>query len=220
MNKGHVKFIVSFSIIACILLYVFEQVLGFNYEMKTLSKIVIFLSVPCLYLILFVPIKNKNIKNSSWILSILLAALTFLIIWLGYFLFGQWVDFQSIQEEMKQKSGITKESFIWISLYVVLGNSFLEEFFFRGFVFKQLLQNEKKKLGYLLSAGLFAVYHVAIFQTWFTMWIMVIVLFALFTVGILFNYLTEKANSFLASWLIHISADIAIISIAFKVFVW
>jgi membrane protease YdiL (CAAX protease family) len=119
---------------------------------------------------------------------------------------------------METKSKITAANFIFIAIYITLGNSLLEEFFFRGFIFLNLRQLGKEKFAYLFSALLFAIYHISIFQSWFTLPLMLLSLFGLFTIGIVFNWLNTKTNTIINSWIVHIFADLAIILIGLKLF--
>jgi len=144
IQKGHVFYIFLSAILACFFLYYMEQVLQVTYVIKTITKISVFLFIPSAYFLLFSRKKENSALISSWTMSFLLAIGTFCGVWIGYFLFGQFVDFKAIQYELQTKSGITQQTFLWISFYVVLGNSFLEEYFFRGFIFKQLAKNNQK----------------------------------------------------------------------------
>ena len=76
-------------------------------------------------------------------------------------------------------------------------------------------QAGNKVFAYLFSSVLFAIYHVAIFATWFNVWLILLALLGLFIVGILFNWLNTKSNNFLNSWILHIMADIAVVSIGY-----
>jgi membrane protease YdiL (CAAX protease family) len=97
-------------------------------------------------------------------------------------------------------------------------NSFLEEFFFRGFVFLNVYETGNKGWAYLFSALLFALYHIAIFATWFNIPLMLLALFGLMVIGFVFNYLDTLSNNFLNSYLVHIFANLAIVLIGLALF--
>ncbi|WP_369404955.1 CPBP family intramembrane glutamic endopeptidase [Piscibacillus salipiscarius] len=80
----------------------------------------------------------------------------------------------------------------------------LEEFYFRGFIFLKFYQSGYHVLGYIFSSALFAIYHVAIFATWFNFELILLALAGLFVVGLIFNWLNTKSNNFLNSWILHI----------------
>jgi membrane protease YdiL (CAAX protease family) len=221
MNK---KYIITSSLITCIILYFVEQVLGVNYAVKTLSKVVLFILIPYLYIKIvkkstlreelnFRKLDKKHLK-----LGFLFGISSFLIILAAYFLVGQYIDFNSIAVELENKSKITPANFIFVGLYITFGNSFLEEFFFRGFIFLSLYELKTKRLAYIYSSVLFGLYHITIFKTWFNLGLISLALFGLIAVGFIFNWLDTKSENFINSWIVHIVADSAIILIGFRMF--
>lgn len=207
--------IVFTSILSCFFLYFVERILLVNYETKTISKVLLFTLIPILYWKFYRNFSiKKTEKKKNFLLSILLSITTFSVIWIGYILFGKLVNFYSIKAEL----GLSANEFLLRGIYIILGNSFLEEFFFRGFIFLNLYQQGLKKFAYIFSSVLFAVYHIAMFQSWFPLPIMLLVLFSLFVVGVVFNYLCRRVSSFRGSWVVHASSDLAIISIGLNIF--
>ena len=209
-----IYFILLAAIFACFLLYFIERILLVNYETKTISKILLFTLIPILYWKFFSRSSIQFEKKKTFLLSIVLSVVTFSVIWIGYLLFEPLVDFDSIKAEL----GLTQTEFLLRGIYITLGNSFLEEFFFRGFIFFNMYELGLKKFAFLFSSVLFAVYHIAIFQSWFPLPIMLLVIFSLFVVGLVFNYLCMRVASFKGSWMVHASADLAIILIGWTVF--
>lgn len=212
--KKSVFFIVISSIIVCFFLYFVERVLIVNYETKTICKILFFTTIPLIYWTFFKRYFLKTERKKTFFLSILLSVMTFSVIWMGYFIFHSIIDFQSIHQELR----LSENSYILRGIYIIFGNSFLEEFFFRGFIFLNLMMLGLKKFGYIYSSALFAIYHIAMIQTWFSFWIIILILISLFVVGFVFNYLCSKVSSFTGSWIVHISADLAIIMIGWVMF--
>lgn len=217
-------FIIVSSLIACIILYLLEQAIAVDYVTKTMAKLVLFVAIPYIYLKL---IKKSTVKDSLNLgkfetstlkLGLILGLASFVIIIAAYFIFRGYIDFNAIAHELQSKSRITPSNFILVGLYITFGNSFLEEFFFRGFIFLNLYNKGAKKLAYIYSAVLFGVYHIAIFKTWFNPILMGLALFGLITVGIIFDWLDTKTENFMNSWLVHILADSAIIIIGLKMF--
>lgn len=212
------------SLAVCVVLYFIEQVLEVNYAVKTLSKVILFTLIPYIYIkfikksSLVVELNLKNINKNRFRLGLLFGLTSFFIILIGYFIFKQAIDLQTIASELQQKSKITPANFAFVGLYITLGNSFLEEFFFRGFIFLNLYNMRKSRLAYVYSSLLFGLYHIAIFKTWFSTWIILLCLAGLITVGFVFNWLNTKSNSFINSWVVHILADSAIIIIGLRMF--
>lgn len=218
MRKGY---LIASSLISIIILYIIEQILGVNYLIKTISKILLFILVPLFYL-KFIK-RNKitkalNLRKVNIKLGLLLGTISFVSVIIAYFIFKGRIDNNSIIYELQSKSKINKNNFILVGTYITLANSFLEEFFFRGFIFLNLFEEGYKKTAYIFSALLFSLYHITIFKTWFNIYIMLIAILGLFSIGIIFNYIDTLSKNFLNSWIVHIFADIAIILIGISLF--
>lgn len=215
--------IIGLSIIICGGFYSVEQFTELNYLFTTGCKIVLFGVIPY---IIYYKIENtspmKIIKRSSnknsIKLGIILGTMIIVIIWTTYFIVKSYIDLDLIAKELMGSNLITPKNFPFVALYITFGNSFLEEFFFRGFIFLQIHSKGYKKLAYIFSSGLFAVYHVAIFKTWFNPWLIALALFGLFIGGLIFDYINLKSKSILNSWIVHICADISIMVIGFIMF--
>lgn len=221
MNK---RFIIGSSFIACIILYYVEQEIGVNYAVKTLTKVLLFTLIPYVY-IKFIKKSNlrealnfKKIEKVHFNLGFLFGIASFLIIIITYFIIGQYINFNSIAVELGSKSKITGTNFIYVGTYITFGNSFLEEFFFRGFIFLSLYELRYTKLAYVYSSVLFGIYHIAIFKTWFNLGLIALALLGLVVVAFIFNWMDTKSKNFINSWIVHILADSAIILIGFKMF--
>lgn len=206
--------IVVTSILSCLFLYFIERILLVHYETKTISKILLFSLLPLLYWKFFKRSTSKTEKKKNFLLSIIFSAATFSIIWIGYFIFQPLINFNSINDELE----LSQSEFLLRGIYIIVGNSFLEEFFFRGYIFLNLYELKLKKIAYIFSSILFAVYHIAMFQSWFPLPIMLLVLLSLFVIGFVFNYLCTRVSSFTGSWMVHASADLAIILIGWYTF--
>lgn len=221
MNKKY--FIIWVSIVACFLMFLIEQVFEVPYLVKTISKIILFISIPIYYI---KRVEDNNLRDGFNLkvdkqrlrLGFLFGVISFLVIILAFYLCRELIDLNHIASEMREKANITPSIFVFVAIYVVFGNSLLEEFFFRGFIFLNLYRKGYRFLAYIFSSFLFALYHIAIFATWFSLPILLLCLFGLVSVGFIFNWLNTKSDNFLNSWIVHIFADIAIIIIGFKMF--
>ena len=215
-----VIYLISTSLIAVIVLYSIEQYLQVNYLIKTILKIILFLSIPIIYnkLISKETIISLKFQNSNLKLGVTLGVLSFTSVIISYLIFKGLIDFQSIITDMQTKSKITPANFIFVGLYVTFINSFLEEYFFRGYIFLSFYNSGQKRIAYLYSAVLFAIYHIGIFKTWFKPPLMLLVMFALVLIGFVFNYVDVKSKNLFNSWIIHILADSAIVLIGLRLF--
>ncbi len=217
------KYIIVGSAAVCVLLYIIEQVAGVNYIVKTIAKVLMFTSVPYLFgLINKISIKQvlnfKDMNRRNLRVGIFFGVVSFFIVLGAYYVLQEFIDLPGIAAELRDRSGITPANFILTGLYITMGNSFLEEFFFRGFIFLNLYKLENKRLAYIYSALAFGLYHIAIFRTWFSLWVMGLALTGLVAVGFVFNWLDAGTGSIMNSWLVHIFADSAIVLIGLSMF--
>jgi membrane protease YdiL (CAAX protease family) len=211
------------AFIACVIFYVLQQFTTIGYVGTAISKVIFFGGVPFVYWRWFNHPNSEKVSNFRMLLKQskiggILGAGVMIIILVAYFVLKQYIDLDLIADELTQNSKVNAFNFPAIALYIIIGNSFLEEYFFRGFIFLSLYNKGYTKLAYIFSSLLFAVYHVAIFKTWFNPVIIGIALLGLFAGGIIFNYIDTKINSIANSWVVHIFADLAIILIGIKMF--
>lgn len=218
------KYIIISSLAACVLLYFVEQVLVANYVVKTITKVLLFTLIPWIYIRFLKRSELKEGININKIdkghlrMGIIFGAASFLIILVTYYLLGNYINLQDISGDLQSKSKITPSNFIFVGLYITFGNSFLEEFFFRGFIFLNLYELKSRKVAYIYSSLLFGLYHIAIFKTWFSLELIGLALIGLVSVGFIFDWLDTKSQNFINSWIVHLLADSAIILIGLKMF--
>jgi uncharacterized protein len=221
MTKNQ-KIVVVSSLIIVVLLYLIEQVLDFNYGIKTVAKLIAMVSLPLIYIKY---VKKEGIKEalnlrrlsfSQVSLGFGLGSIALIVVILSYIIFHNMIDPSAILDDLKSKN-ITVKTFIWIGIYITFFNSFLEEFFFRGYVFLNL-EKETKKFAYLYSSLLFALYHIGIFLNWFNIYLILLSLLGLVIIGLVFDYLDTKSNNFLNSYIVHVLADVAVILIGLRLF--
>lgn len=223
MKNKRLIFIIVASMITIVLLYIVDQVLMLNYLTKVGVKFFLFALFPTIYILwtkenfLKESIKNRE-KITKINLSTILGMVVFLVIIIVYIIVKQNIDIDVLIDEFESKYKINKNNIIFFGLYLAFINSLLEEFFFRGFIFLNLKKLNLKKLAYIISSTAFAIYHVANIQNWFSVGLFLFITVGLFIGGIIFNYLDDKQNTFLNSWFVHISADLAIVIIGFRLF--
>lgn len=106
-----------------------------------------------------------------------------MVLIVGVFLFLQpHIDIASLRDDLFQSS-ITPAVFPFIALYILIGNSVIEEFFFRGLLPTLFGQS---KMRFILPPFFFAVYHIAIFLPWFTLPILLLAVGGLWAGGLIF----------------------------------
>ncbi len=227
MTRKNIIYLIATSIFTVMLLYFFDQVMALNYMSKIGLKTALFVIVPAIYTmrtgdsILKSSISNSKAsenKTRQWNSAVILGAGVFIAIIVAYIFMKQYLDSAQLVLEFQEKYKINTGNILYYSFYLVFINSFLEEFFFRGFLFLNMKRLGFRNTAYAFSSLLFAVYHIANFQNWLFPAAFVFALIGLFVGGSIFNYLDEKQETFLNSWLVHICADLAIISIGLYIF--
>ena len=162
--------------------------------------------------------KLFNLKKTGLLKSLFLGIGVYIIIVGSYFLTRNIIDFSNVTSSLSKNMGITSTNFIYGSLYISLMNSFLEEFFFRGFGFITLKKYTSRKTAYLISSVLFAIYHIGMLVGMFNILVLMILLFGLIIGGCLFNFLNELTDSIYPSWFVHMFANFAINTVGFVLF--
>lgn len=222
MKKRSIYIVLSvllFSLAACFI----DAVIQPNYFVKIPIKIVFFLVFPILFFII-----NKNdlgefkklfIFRKSGILKALFLGLgVYAVILSGYFLTRNIIDYSGVTSSLTSGMGITADNFIYVSLYISLMNSFLEEFFFRGYGFITLKKSTSRKFAYIFSSSVFAVYHIGMLIGMFNIPTLILLMAGLIIGGCIFNYLNESNNNIYPSWFVHMFANFAINTVGFILF--
>ena len=194
-----------------------------NYFLKIPNKIVFFLVLPMLFFVKnrdeFQGFKKLFVFEKNGILKALLPALgVYVVILLGYFATRDAFDYSNVTSSLTEGMGITAENFLFVSLYISFANSFLEEFFFRGYGFMTLKKHASKKTAYIFSSVVFALYHVGMLVDMFRFGVLLLLLVGLVIGGCIFNYLNEKNNNIYPSWFVHMFANFAINTVGFILF--
>ena len=219
--RKQARIIIVITIFVCVCMGFVDAVIQPGYIVKSAIKMLLFLCVPILYAIynkscnfkkLFVP--NK----SGLLIAILLGVGVYSVVLGAYFVFRNIFDFSALTSSLTESTGVDRSNFLIVALYISFANSFLEEFFFRGFSFLTLKEVSSRKLAYSVSAALFSLYHIAMMIGWFDLPVVLLALIGLFVGGLIFNYINEKFNTIYLSWLIHMFANFATNTIGYILF--
>lgn len=190
--------------------FLVEQVLQPGYWVKSLLKAAAFLGAILGYAALsrqsfFETIRLRKLTRAR---PLLLGMLLFFGgIALLFVCFRNQLDLNGIRESLMKKEQLTRQNCLFVFAYIIVCNAFLEEAFFRGFVFRLF---REKKVGAIVSAVLFSAYHIGIFITWFNPFLFLLCVLGLAAVGIFLQWVSERYQSIAASYLIHACANMAI----------
>ena len=211
MREKTIRIICFVLVVAAVVLsYFFEQYLNPGYLYKSIVKVVSFGGIIALYTILskknfFEVIRLKKtvkIIKLAGAIAFFFAGATAL-----FFIFKNVISWENIRSTLVSREGLTRENCIFVYLYIVVVNSFLEEAFFRGLI-PELFT--KKKLGYALSAVLFSAYHIGIIGTWFNVPLFILCVVGLVLVGLFLQFLSVKFETIAADWMVHASGNLAL----------
>ena len=218
MNKDIKKallFILT-VIICCIAMAVIEVKIEPAYFVKSLLKVVFFLFVP----LIVIKSQKERVFTHSFLLNkrnVLrlsgLGIVIYVVIMLAFMLTKGIFDYTTLVDSLSADQNVSHRSFIWVALYISFGNSLLEEFLFRFVAFIKLREYTGKKAAYIFSSCMFAVYHVAMIGGSFPLPLLLLALAGLAVGGAIFDYADDKSGNIYNSWIVHMFADFAIMTI-------
>ncbi len=206
--------------VCCIAMSAIELIFTPTYFVKAAIKLALFVIIP---MSLIIVRKETSIlrffkPNKKTLLPMLAFGVAMYAFILGaYFLLGKYFDLSGITSSLDE-IGVTKSNFIFVALYIAVCNSFLEEFIFRGFGFIGLSEKIGTKRACIFSAICFALYHITMMIGWYSFWLTVLIIFALFVGGVILNLLDSKCKTVYPAWIVHIFANLAINTIGMILF--
>ena len=95
---------------------------------------------------------------------------------------------------------------------MVLGNAFLEEFFWRGYVVYKLSSRVRRRTVILLSAAFYASYHTITTGVLFSLSYAVVSTVSIFAAGVLWGTVRMKTGSLLFPVVTHLFVDLAVMA--------
>ncbi len=199
------------------ILILLEQLLELNSFVKQGYKMIFLVAIPLL-VIYFIKKSNfmeeyniKNVKLQDLKIPFYAGIFIFFLGIFGYFILRPIVDTDTLVGGLLDR-GITVDNIIWSVLYLSFINSFIEEFFFRGFIFNAFLKINRKT-AYIVSSLLFSFYHVLVMFAIFNVLMGILALIGLTIVGLALAYINRTNKSIINSWVVHIFADLGVCSI-------
>ena len=217
------KIYVLASTLVCALAMSFvDGVIQPPYAVKSLVKILLFLCVPLGYFGIFRALDSLKalftLRKRELFLALGLGIGAFGLITGGYMLISKVFSLEEAILTLTADGGVSPSNFLYVSFYIALVNSLLEEFFFRGYAFLNLKSMTSRRFAYLFSAVLFAVYHLGMVSGNGNPLIWGAALILLTAAGLILNALNERSGSILTSWLLHMCANLGINMVGFQVF--
>lgn len=222
MNGKKRMWIISFIVVlCCAAMAVVDGIIKPHYAIKSGIKLSLFLVLPFVYSWVTKDIDLKSLfkaDKKGIKMAFLMCIPVYIIILGGYMALKDIFDFSNITTTLTEGIGVNRNNFVAVSLYISFVNSLLEEFFFRGFAFMTLKKVSTAKFAYIFSSLMFALYHVAMMISWFSIWVYLIIVAGLIAGGMIFNYINSKSKSIYTSWFVHMFANFAINTVGFILF--
>ncbi len=213
MNKKKTIIGIAIALAALLIMGYIEQVVAPAYLIKSIIKVFLFLGTILLYKI----ISKEKLKDIIRFNKMRPAKILYFCMGIAYIgiillfvILRNHLDLQNIKNSLVSKEQLTRENCLFIFSYIMICNSFLEEAFFRGFIFHLFESLKLKKLGYVFGGLSFALYHIGMVSNWFNLFIFIFCIAGLAVVGMILQFISCKYDSLKASWLIHGCANFAI----------
>ena len=217
MKKSKEKIgIIAVVIICCVVMALVETIIEPAYFVKSAVKVIVFLLLPLVSMkLLDIKVFDNNfvLNKKDMIKLLFLGFLIYAVIIGVFFLTRDIFDYTSLVESLSADQKVNSSSFIPIALYISFCNSFLEEFLFRFISFIKLSEYISKNIAYIFSSVMFAVYHIAMIGSSFPLPLLILSLFGLAIGGFVFDLVDAKSKNIYNSWIIHMFADLAIMTI-------
>lgn len=119
-----------------------------------------------------------------------------------------------VWEKVEQIGAATPGRFALMALFISVVHSFLEEYYWRGYVFGELRRYTSLATGAWLSGFAFALHHAIVLGVYFGAgggWILVVIFTLCVAVGGAFwAWLYERQGSLLGPWLSHFFVDVSL----------
>lgn len=211
------KWIMSLVIGGCILMAVVDGS-AMDYVSKAVLKIATFISIPMIYSQWIGKTSLRflfKIKGSQLMTAFGLGILLYGLILVLYYGLGSVFDLSMVSGILDRNFGSGTLNFLPIALYIALINSFIEEFFFRGFAYLCLKKVSSQRLATWFSALSFSLYHLFLMAGLFELSLYLSAIAILVIAGLLFNRLDQTNESITPSWLLHAFANWGINTIGF-----
>ena len=222
INKKSIYIILSLFVFSLAVTFI-DAFVHPPYFSKIPIKILFFLVLPISYFVFnkeaFPDFKSLfKFKKKGLLLSFALGLGMYALIVGGFFLTRSVFDYSAVTTSLTEGMGITKDNYIYVALYISFMNSFLEEFFFRGFGFILMKKYTTRVFAYIFSPILFAFYHVGMTASMFEPVLLILIMAGLVFGGFVFNYLNEKNENIYSSWFAHMFANFAMHTVGFILF--
>lgn len=107
--------------------------------------------------------------------------------------------------------------YVLVSLFLSLGNAFMEEYFWRAFVLSEMSERFGWPVAVWLNGPLFGLHHWVILQAYFPLWQAAIFTLGTIAGGWLWSWMRMKGLSSWSCYVSHLVVDLAVLAIGYIV---
>lgn len=155
------------------------------------------------------PIKNKNDLFVGFGVGIAMSA----VIGIAWLLFGSQIDQDGLRE-LLEGNGLTNPIiYLGATIYWICGNSLLEEFVFRWFIFEKFEVKMGSNYALYFSAAAFTLHHTIAMLYMFPISLTILASFGIFIGGLMWSWLYLRYRSIWVVFLSHAIVDIMMFGI-------
>lgn len=163
-------------------------------------------------------VRRDVLKVQNWrnylLTAIGLGVLAIGIFWSAYYAWGDLLlDKAMIVGKIADQFSVTAATVLLIAPVTIFLNSLLEEFFYRGFTFGQLVKRNRA-VAYVLPAVAFTAQHLLFIYHWLSPLPLALAIVGLMVFALALQKLYASADSIVAPWVVHILGDVAMMGIA------
>jgi uncharacterized protein len=151
-------------------------------------------------------------QRAAWTAGIGLGLVMFGVILGSYWWVGRyWLDVADIRSRTQQMGMNVPLMVYGFGTFQTLVNSYIEEYVWRGFVYRHCQMLWPRRLAIVLSAGFFTIHHVILMVAYCNnLWLVLIGAIAVFVAGVVWAILRQVYRSLLPCYLSHLAADLAL----------
>lgn len=219
--------LIGLTLLGLILLYLIRYIPGADYTIKAGARMIVFILIiwagrPAsdrasrqIWQRLFRPVP---FPARQLLLSLLGGLILLVVLYLLARPLADLFQIENVVREITERTGATRRSMIGIILYIPLVNALSEEIFFRGLLTGELNRLLTERQGCRVASVLFALYHLTIFRSWFSIPQLLLALTGLFVLGMVLSRLFVRNGHIYGVWILHAVLNLTIFAFALPFF--
>lgn len=134
----------------------------------------------------------------------------------AYIMFRGYFDAGAVADQLAGTTGTSPETILWIGLFIIVINSVIEEYFWRGFLFRELNDLVPVWLAHLLTGIGFSLHHAVFYIHWFNGGLIALATVGLFGFSVIMNIVFIRFRDLFSCWVIHAAVDVVQIYIGIR----